>query len=352
MTIEPSASHLESEQNDLLTANPTIVDGERDIRIPFGPRFFCKFDQSRGGLASATSDHFLAAPRQIFALAEGIRHSLLEVHHKLGHNVTYEVKETILQLPNSEQASRYVSVAQTAGESLQEDVRRAVVERFCEQCFTAKYSLREPTDEVVVIPAEAFEAMMRGDTDYVLPEIETTKRGLDIHDVLDLEGLVADAVATPALNFARANAGKQVQCLVVTPAGNLEIIGIAARPESRWESAGPITLVRQIDGLAISGHKVDFAMPNISFNGSDDRSGNGPEPMPDNFVAAIGKGEESDVPPEPLLTQVREYIGSNTLLVRIRVEVVAVGAKIGYQLVHMERVRLPEFYEVPLVDFQ
>lgn len=351
MTIEPSASHLESEQNHLLTANPTIVDGERDIRIPFGPRFFCKFDRSRVGIASATSDHFLAAPKQIFALAEGIRHALLEVHHKLGHIVAYEVKETILQLPNSDQASRYVSVIQTAGESLQADVKRAVVERFCEQCFTAKYSLRNPKDEEFVIPAEAFEVILRGDTDSVPLDIDTTTKGLDIHDVPDLEELVADAVATPALNFARANAGKQVQCLVVTPAGNLQVTGIAARPESRWESPRPITLVRQIDGLAISGHKVDFAMPNICFNGSDDRSGNGPEPMPDNFVAAIGKGEESDVPPEPLLTQVRKYIGSNTLLVRIRVEVVAVGAKIGYQLVHMEREHIPEFYELPPVDF-
>lgn len=291
-----------------------------------------------------TSDPLHEAPRQLLALAEGIRSSLIEVHQKLGHQVTYEIKEKTLQLPNSDLASRFVVVAQSEGEVLPEDVKRAVAERFFKESFTATYSLQDPAQEEYVIPDEVMAALWRGEAGYVHQGSDTAPQRFEVPEVSDLERLVADAVAVPALDFARAHAGKLVKCKVVTPAGEFDIEGKAACPETKWESADPITLVRQIDGLVISDHKVKFAMPNHCFESSNDRSGDGPESMPDNFFAAIGKGEDSDVPPEPLLTQVRQFIGANTLLVRIRVEVIAVGSKIGFQLVHMEREVVPEFY--------
>ena len=334
-----------------LTAPPAISDGERGIRIPFGTPFACTFAQIQAGASSMVSDPLKEAPKQLLALAEGIRSSLIELHQRLGHEVAYEIKEENLQLPNSDLASRFVAVLQVAGEALPGDVMRAVAVRFFEEAFTAKYSLQEPLPDEIVLTDEMLDASLNC-RDYVPPDSSTPAKWLEIADVEDVDGLLADAVAAPALDFARAHAGKLVKCKVVTPAGDFDIEGKAARPENKWGSAGPITLVRQIDGMAISAHRVNFALPNVVFNGWDDRSGNGPEPMPDDFIASIGKGEDSDVPPEPLLTQVREFIGANTLLVRIRVEVVAVGSKIGYQLVHMEREILPEPWELDRINFQ
>jgi hypothetical protein len=335
MTFEHPAPEDAPQQAHLLTVQQAIADGERGIRIPFGAPFACTFAQIQSGARSMVSDPLKEAPKQIWALAEGIRSSLTEVHQKLGHQVTYEIKEETLQLPNSDLASRFVAMVQVAGETLPKDVMRAVAERFFEEAFSAKYSLQEPMPDEIVFTDEMLQAFMNGG-DYVPPNSATPTKRLEIADVEDVDGLLADAVAAPALDFARANAGKRVECMVVTPAGDFQIRGVAARPESKWKSGDLITLVRQIDGLAISDHKVHFAMPNHYFESNEDQYGNGPEAMPGKFIANIGKGEGSDVPPEPLLTQVREFIGSNTLLVRIRVEAIEVGGKVGYQLVHME----------------
>lgn len=355
MSSQLSALPNDTKPAEVSISKPAIADGERSIRIPFGEVFACRFEGLHAGSTSVTSTPRNEVPKEILALAEGIRRSLLEVHQRVGHRASYDIEETTLQLPNSDCASRHVAVVQVQGEALPEDVRRSIVERFFQECFTAKYVLQEPAQEYV-ISAEEVEAIFSEDLDALarLSATHSTRpeppKRLEVSNLPDLERLVAEAVAEPAVAFARANAGRRVKCKVITPAGDFDIQGTAARPETKWEFSGPITLVRQIDGLGLSDHKVKFAMPNVCFGSGDDRSGNGPETMPDSFTAAIGKGEGSDVPPEPLLTQIREFIGANTLLVRIRVEVIAVGSKIGFQLVHMEREVIPEYYELTSLD--
>lgn len=322
-----------------------IMDGEGDIRIPFGARFDCEFEQIHAGAASLISDPLASIPKQILELAQGIKTSLCEVHQRLGHEVTYLIKEKILQLPDSTQASRFVSIVQVDGEKLPEEVRRAVVERFFERCFAAEYWIHNTSPpEEFIIPADAFEGSWGGTFNGEdLAEVLEPSKPLEIADVPDFEGLVEEAVVKPATDFARANAGKQVKCEVVTPAGAFICEGKAARPESRHRSTNPISVVRQIDGIAISGYKVNFVVPGEGFDSIDDNFGDGREPIPHKFVADIGQGKDSDAPSQPLLTKVCQLIGDEALRVKIRVVVTEVRGVVRYQLVGIERNSAPEY---------
>lgn len=308
------------------------------ILIPIGSPFDCEF-KNTSGVTKLLFDPSKPIPKQTLELAEGIKRALCAVHSELDRSGNYHIKEEIVQLPGTNQASRAVSLVQVAGERLPQSVVNGAINRFLSECVLPNDTEQQTTRSVLQeVPIQDLEAMVgepsANDLCGFSAEIGSARDPLAVQ-VLD-EALV-HAVASSATEFKRANRGKHASISVVTAGGTLTCRGEVPMPESRSPPSDSISVVRQIDGLGISTYRVSFVAP------ADDLSCGPTDPIaaawiPEKFDAAIGQGDDKAAPQMPLLRKVREVIGKGSLLVKAEVLVSEVRGRTRYVLIGVEPV--------------